>query len=54
MPQALISRTVQLTQDEWQMVDDFKHEKHLKSWSKAFLAILAEWNAYRAQGRRKP
>lgn len=53
MPQPLISRTVQLTLDEWQMVDDFKHEMKLKSWSKAFLAILAQWNALRVQGGRK-
>lgn len=53
MPQPLISRTVQLSLDEWQMVEDYKHDKHLRSWSKAFLAILAEWHAYRAQGGRK-
>jgi hypothetical protein len=53
MPQPLISRTVQLSQEEWQMVDDFKHEKQLKSWSKAFLAILAEWNAMRVQRKGK-
>ncbi len=53
MPQALISRTVQLSQDEWQMVENLKHEKQLKSWSKAFLVILAEWHALRVQGGRK-
>jgi hypothetical protein len=52
MPQALISRTVQLTQEEWQLVEDFKHRHHLRSWSKAFLAILAEWHAYSVKGKK--
>lgn len=53
MPQALITRSVQLTQEDWQLVEDFKHEHQLKSWSKAFVAILAQWSVQRVLRKKR-
>lgn len=52
MPDAVIPRTVNYPPEVYQMVDEYRVATGLKSWSKALLAILAEWNAYRAQGKR--
>ena len=53
MAQAFITRSVQLTQEDWQMVEDFKHEHQLRSWSKAFVAMIAMCRAMQVQEKGK-
>jgi hypothetical protein len=52
MPQAVIPRTVNYPPEVFQAIDEYRISMGMKSWSAAMLAIVAEWQAYRAQGKR--
>lgn len=52
MPDAVIPRTVNFPPDVYDAVDEYRRARGLKSWSKALLTIIAEWQAYRTDSRK--
>lgn len=53
MPEPVIPRTINFPPEVFQAVDEYRVNRGMKSWSKALLAMLAEWQVFQAQGARK-